>query len=126
MIYRSYGIIMFPNHIQNSICQNFICMHVMSTIMIMNKQTHCTIDLQTRSNSKSFIPHLSTNLTYNKKIDNFQIVQKIGLFTNWVLQRNLKLNASVVGLLSNNYIFLICFHMKGLNYEFTSITPQED
>jgi hypothetical protein len=30
---------MFPNHTQNS-CQNFICMHVIITIMIMNKHTH--------------------------------------------------------------------------------------
>ncbi len=30
---------MFPNHTQNSY-QNFICMHMTSTIAIMNKHTH--------------------------------------------------------------------------------------
>jgi hypothetical protein len=36
---------MFPNHIQNSMCQNFMCMHMTSTIMIMNKHTHDIIIL---------------------------------------------------------------------------------
>jgi len=31
---------MFPNHIQNSMCQNFMCMHVINTITIMSKHTH--------------------------------------------------------------------------------------
>ncbi len=31
-----------------------------------------------------------------KKVDNCQLVQKIGLFTSWVLQKSLKPNASEV------------------------------
>jgi hypothetical protein len=31
---------MFPNHTQNSMCPNFMCMHVINTITIMNKHTH--------------------------------------------------------------------------------------
>ncbi len=31
---------MFPNHTQNSMCQNFMCMHVINTITIMSKHTH--------------------------------------------------------------------------------------
>jgi hypothetical protein len=59
-----------------------------------------------------------------KKINNCQLVQKIRLFTNWVLQKSLKPNASGVKLFNNKHIFLICLHMRGLKCEFTSITPQ--
>ncbi len=83
---------MFLNHIQNSMCQNFICIHVTSTITIMNKQTHdITISAllsihaplickQDPTPNPSFpiyqlIQHIIRNLT-------IQIVQKIGLFTS--------------------------------------------
>jgi hypothetical protein len=51
----------FPNHIQNS-CHNFMCMHVISTITIMNKHTHDITILAL---------NLLTNLTYYRNFENY-------------------------------------------------------
>ncbi len=72
-----------------------MCMHVINTIMIMNKHTHDIIISTLLSTHASLIykqnptPNLSFPIYQliqhiTKKNDNYQIVQKIGLFTNWV------------------------------------------
>jgi hypothetical protein len=71
-------------------------MHVTNTITIMNKHTHDIIILallsthapliykQDRTPNPSF-PIYQLILHITKKIDNCQLVQKIGLFIGWVL-----------------------------------------
>ncbi len=84
---------MFPNHTQNSMCQTFMCMHVINTIMIMNKHTHDItistilsthaplISKQDPTPNPSF-PFYQLIQHIMLKINNCQLVQKIGLFTS--------------------------------------------
>jgi hypothetical protein len=66
---------MFPNHIQNSMCQNFMCMHVISTIMIMSKYTHDITILTLLSTHAPLI--CKQNPTPNPSFPIYQLIHHI-------------------------------------------------
>ncbi len=90
---KYYGILMFPNHTQNSMCQNFMCMHVTNTILIMSTHTH-NITISTLLSSHAPLiykqdptPNLSFPIYQliqhiTKKNNNSQLVKEFALFTS--------------------------------------------